>query len=449
VEEAVDHQYVYDLWMTNGCNAPNGAAIGFARSADRGRQFGPSAVVPGSFSSTNPYSSSWDPALAIAPNGTVYASFMFYNADTNATSPVVAASFDHGKTFSQISALPVPPSTDPLGNWGDRDFIAVARNGTIYVTWDYGPSFSEIQFLCSPTGSCAFAAGDNNAVIQKSTDGGKTWTAVHSVSPGFPLGGVFAAPLLVQPDGTIDALYLGHHTDPSTLAFSPGGEYFTRSSDGGQTWSAPVQVGPGAGTVALTEWWIDDNIATDQAGNLYATWDTQTATTDIGWLSYSTNGGRSWSDPIRVTPDQGDSEELVAAVGARPGVAYVAWQTPAAAQGYATFIRPFSIHRGWLTPGPIQVSTAYGDPIIWPGDTFGIATLHGAGGSRIGPPAVLSWGSAINGNPDSQIYSSVVSLSRTASVKETAARKTLGAPLRAPATIRQSQLAFRAGGISH
>ena len=305
---------------------------------------------------------------------------MFHNADTGVSSPAVAASFDHGQTFSQVSYLPVPPSSDPQGNWGDRDYIAVAPDGTVYVTWDYGPSFSEIQFLCSPTGSCAFAAGDNNAVIQKSTDGGKTWTAVHPVSPGFPLGGVFAAPIVVQPNGTIDALYLGHHTDPNTLAFSPGAEYFTRSSDGGQTWSSPLQVGPTAGTLALTEWWIDCNIATDQAGNLYATWDTQTATTDIGWLSYSNNGGRTWSHPIRVTPDQGDSEELLAAVGARPGVAYVAWQTPAAPQGYATFIRPFSIDRGWLTPAPIQVSTAYGDPSIWPGDTIGIATLHDGGG---------------------------------------------------------------------
>src|SRR5262249_5270155 len=158
-------------WMTNGCDAPNGAAIGFARSTDGGRQFGPSVAVPGSFSSTNPDSRSWDPALAVAPNGTVYASFMFYNAETNVLAPAVAASVDHGKTFSRVATLRVPPSTDRLGNWGDRDFIAVAGDGTVYVTWDYGPSFSEIQFLCNPTApagefGCAFAAGDNNAVIQ-------------------------------------------------------------------------------------------------------------------------------------------------------------------------------------------------------------------------------------------------------------------------------------------
>jgi hypothetical protein len=205
-------------------------------------------------------------------------------------------------------------------------------------------------------------------------------------------------------------LYWGHPTDPRTLALSSGGEYFTRSRDGGRTWSAPVQVGSGAGTIALPTWWIDGDIATDQAGNLYATWDTQSATTGIGWLSYSANGGATWSTPLRVTPAQGNSEQLVEVVGARPGTAYVAWQTPAAPQGYATYIRPFSIDHGWLAPAPTQVSTQYGDPTLWPGDTFGIATIDTAAQTPIGPTAVLSWGSAVNGQPASEIFSSIVSL---------------------------------------
>jgi hypothetical protein len=370
---------------------------------------------------------------------------MFFNADTEATYPVVAASFDHGKTFSQVSALPVPPFTDPQGNWGDRDFIAVAPNGTVYVTWDFGPSSSEVQYICSPTGSCAFAAGDFNIVVQKSTNGGRSWTPVHRVSPGFPIGGADIAPIVAQPDGTLDVLYQRYPTDPSTLALSPGGEYFTRSRDGGRTWSPPVPVGPQAGTESLAEWWIDSDVATDQAGNLYATWDTQSATTDIGWIAYSTDGGGTWSNPVRVTPDRGDSEQLMEVVGARPGTAYVAWQTPAAPSGYATYIRPFSIRRGWLTSAPTQVSTQYGDPTIWPGDTFGIATLDGRGRTRIGPPAVLSWGSAISGSPDSQIYSSVVSFSPLAS------RRVMAPATRAPLGLHVpiSQPPFRARGRIH
>ena len=53
-------RYVYDVWI--GC-----AGIGFARSTDGGLHFGRAVRVPGS------QGPSWDPAIAVAPNGTVYA----------------------------------------------------------------------------------------------------------------------------------------------------------------------------------------------------------------------------------------------------------------------------------------------------------------------------------------------------------------------------------------
>src|SRR5947208_8113503 len=44
---------------------------------------------------------SWDPAITVAPNGTVYAAFMI--ARGGEWYPVVAASFDHGATFLQVT----------------------------------------------------------------------------------------------------------------------------------------------------------------------------------------------------------------------------------------------------------------------------------------------------------------------------------------------------------
>jgi hypothetical protein len=92
-----------------------------------------------------------------------------------------------------------------------------------------------------------------------------------------------------------------------------GSELFTSSSDGGKTWSPAVEVGGSAGTISDTEWWIDGDLSKDRAGNLYATWDTQSASgdSDIGWLSYSTDRGLSWSAPIRVTPDQDNAVHIV------------------------------------------------------------------------------------------------------------------------------------------
>ena len=401
VEEALSGSNVYVEWI--GCGG-----IGFARSTDGGRVFGPSITLPGSqntsCSSSGCTNFSWDPAITVSRTGLVYATFM-HRTDT-LSAPVVDVSSDQGRTFPQSVSLPVPATSDPNGNWGDRDFVAVAPSGTVYVTWDYGPSASALKFVCSPIGSCSFTAGDLNAVLQTSTDGGKTWSAVAPISPHFPLGGADLAPILVQPNGTIDVLFQAFPTQATTDALSPGHEYFTRSRDGGATWSTPIKLGPSAGTVSLTEWWIDGALGTDSAGNLYATWDTQSAHHDIGWLVSSTKGGSQWSRPIRVTSPTIDTEQLVEPVGVGRGLADVAWQTPTP-KGYATFVRTYSIAHGWLQPSALRVSPAFGNSSVWPGDTFGIAAVPGGRLGSHGSPIVLTWGSALRARTD-QIYAATV-----------------------------------------
>jgi hypothetical protein len=379
-------RYVYDLWI--GCGG-----IGFARSTDGGLRFGPSVTAPGSAGA------SWDPAIAVGPGGTVYISFM--HAAHHQMYPVVDASFDHGVSFPQVSPL-LPPKQ---GNWGDRDFIAVSQQGWVYVTWDYGPSAALVKLLCSTAGSCAYKAGDLNAVIQRSVDGGRTWGPITPVGPRFPRNGGYSAPVLAGPNDQVDVLSWGHHVSkPPSYALHPGHELFSSSADGGTSWPAhPVEVGPSAGPIALPTWWIDGDLGRDQGGNLYATWDTQTPAGDIGWLSFSTDGGRSWSSPVRVTPGHDTAVHIVEVLGGPAGVAYVDWQTDASPAGYATYLRPYSLSQGWLGPA-IRVSGKFGNARIWPGDTFGIAPL--SGGTRL----VLSWGSAIPPHKSSQIYAAVVSV---------------------------------------
>jgi hypothetical protein len=71
-EQAVDYPYVYETWI--GCGG-----TGFARSTDGGRSFGHPLRIPGS--AGHGYwrigcdylpTSGWDPAVAVAPDGTVY-----------------------------------------------------------------------------------------------------------------------------------------------------------------------------------------------------------------------------------------------------------------------------------------------------------------------------------------------------------------------------------------
>jgi hypothetical protein len=378
VEQAADPAlgYVYETWM--GCKG-----IAFARSTDGGRTFGTPISVPGSVGSNV---NSWDPAVAVAPDGTVYAAFMI--AKSGQWYPVVAASFDHGATFPQVSSL-LPPDAK---NWGDRDFIAVGPAGTVYVTWDYGPERTSVTFICATNGSCAFATGDLNVVLQKSTDHGRTWSPMSHISPGFPASGGDSAPLVVQPDGRIDVLYQGYQiTNTATYAMNPAHSYFTYSTDQGDTWSQPVAVGPEGGTMSLDEWWIDGDIAMDSGGNLYATWDTQGTNSDgsandVGWLSYSVDDGTTWSAPIQAPADRLAVPHIMEVTGGGAGTAYVGWLSDSNPLGYAQYLRAFSVTRGWLS-APVQISSQFGDSSVWPGDTFGISSLSA---DRI----VLSWGSA-------------------------------------------------------
>jgi hypothetical protein len=377
VEQAVDYPYVYEAWI--GCGG-----IGFARSADGGRSFGHPLRVPDSaghgiwrIGPAYLHTSGWDPAVTVAPDGTVYVSYMTRRRPY--MHPVVAASTDHGASFTRVAQ--VMPPAQPKINWGDRGFIAVARDGTIYLTWTYGQSARQIL-----TGH-----GHAGVVMQKSADGGRTWSRIAPVSPRYL--GYAIAHLLVEPSGRVDVLmWAGHH------------DYFTSSADGGRSWSHPVAVQPGAGRIdSPPVYWIDTALGIDAAGTLYATWDTQRPGGDIGWVSYSTNHGRTWSAAHRVTPDHDNAGHLMAVAGGQPGIAYLGWLSPHARRGFAQYLRPFSVRRGWLS-APVRVSRKFGAPAVWPGDTIGISVLPRGHGR---PRVMVSWGSAVS-RQSSQIWAASV-----------------------------------------
>jgi hypothetical protein len=370
VEQAVDsvRDYVYEAWI--GCNG-----IGFARSTDGGIHFKRPIRLRQS-------GGGWDPSLAVAADGTVYASFMVTRRGRSL--PVVLSSADHGASF-RIAAFLTPRRS---GNWGDREFIAAGADRSVYVTWDYGPSDANVKLRCYSFGSCAITGGQLDIVMQSSTDGGRTFGPMVHVSPHFPGGGADSAPLLVEPSGRIDVLYARYQViGRRTQTLGPGYSYFVSSLDGGRTWTKPVVVGRSAGTLSPAGWWIDGALGIDPAGNLYATWDTASRTHDIGWLAYSSDHGVTWSRPIRVSPDSAKVPHIVQVAGGPAGIAYVAWLSHRPRRGYAEYLRTFSITRGWLSP-PQRITRRFGARGVWPGDTFGISTTSPG-------EVVLSWGSAI------------------------------------------------------
>jgi hypothetical protein len=397
VESAVDptNGYIYEEWI--GCNG-----IGFARSTDGGATFSTPITVLGSNDSSQGFS--WDPAIAVSNTGIVYAAFMHSSSGSNPGGgrPVVAISNDHGASFSQV----VNVSTFNVTEFSDRDFIAVSQNGTIYVTWDYGPNGSLVSTTCPLGGSCYFNKGDFNIVISRSTDGGLTWSAPVPVSPNYPNGGAVSGPLIVEPDGQIDVLF-EDYTIGADHTLGPGYNYFTTSNDGGRTWTNAILVGGGNGRyLSNTEWWIDGDLSRDNSGTLYASFDTPNSTAEDAWLTYSNNDGKSWANPIEL--NKGISSDL----NIMPGVAgsnnssvYVAWMANDSF-GWHTYFQVYS-NRLVALSKPILVSNLAGIRNVWGGDTLGLSSLRGDNG------AFLSWGygvysSGSSSNALSEIFSSTL-----------------------------------------
>jgi hypothetical protein len=385
ISEAVDQKRHLVYQEFEGCDHDNG--IGFARSTNGGVSYTRPVALPGS-------NNGWDPWLAVAPDSTLYAGFM--NTINHTTYPIIDVSHDFGRTFVVERSL--KPTHDR--DWGDADYLAVGSNGTLYVAWGYGPTNSDVKNKCSPTGSCWSTNGDLNVVVQSSTDDAKTFTPMSVVNPGYPDGGAIEGDVTVAPDGAIDVLYQDYAVvNKRTLRLAHGHEFFTTSHNGGKGWSKPLEVGASAGQITINEWWNDGSIATDSSGDLYATWDTQgrlgKQNTDIAWVSFSKNGGEKWSAPIQAIPGHQDVPHITQVTGAGSGRAYVACLSSNDPRGYALYLRTLSISADgttgrWLS-NATRISRQFGNPNVFPGDTFGITTFSPTS-------LVMSWGSAVPGS---------------------------------------------------
>lgn len=109
-------------------------------------------------------------------------------------------------------------------------------------------------------------------------------------------------------------------------------------------------------------------------------------TRDTGWLSFSADHGAHWPAPRQAPADRLSVPRIMEVAAGAPGAAYAGWLPDASPEGCAQYLRPFSISRGWLS-APVRISSEFGGPAVWPGDTFGISALTPR-------QIVLSWGSA-------------------------------------------------------
>ncbi len=110
---------------------------------------------------------------------------------------------------------------------------------------------------------------------------------------------------------------------------SHGGEiYFARSTDGGESFDAPLNLsdspaGAGKGRTSPERWHNGSlDMATGPDGHIYASW------TDYEgplWVSRSTDGGQSFDEPVQVAGDDDDPTRSPSLATGGNGDVYVAW----------------------------------------------------------------------------------------------------------------------------
>jgi len=330
--------YVYLLTTRYGVVPPGCTShcptpfIALTTSSDGGSTFGPQVPLCLCLGVKAQY----DPVIEVVPDsGAVYAALL--NGDRhNGFSTSFTKSTDHGRTWS----APV----HVFGNvaWTDKPEIVTSASGKdVYVSWngpqggdlyvgqshDYGATWTQQQLSDSKRYYYAYDArvlGDGTVVFSESSvlysgaknvdgevwhhavisrDDGATWED-HVVAK-VPVGEACVA------EGCKPDFYVGQTSVVSdapahlvlayegpTVALGPQRVYVATSSDGGRAWSAGVALSV-AGENAT-----GPRLASSGAGNVRL-WYLQTAGGDNPdawnvWYRSSSNGGRSWSSPVKL-----------------------------------------------------------------------------------------------------------------------------------------------------
>jgi hypothetical protein len=238
------------------------------------------------------YDAGGDPSVAFDSQGHVfYAGLGFNRTSAPNTVAVNKGTFDGSGNLTWSQPTFINPTTSP-STLNDKEWIAVDSHAgspfqdRIYVTWT--------RFLFN---------AHNGSYVQSpiafvsSSDGGATFTTPKLIS-GNVLYGQGSRPV-VGPDGTLYVFW-----DGSTRLATFDSTWMVKSTDGGATWSHPLAVAPLIDSSPLhdTAFRVNSYPAAAAApnGDLYATWTTVIGGASTAVYSKSTDGGATWSAPTRV-----------------------------------------------------------------------------------------------------------------------------------------------------
>lgn len=235
------------------------------------------------------------PDVAFAPDGTLYVVYVNLQGPGNRPDNMwVAKSTDGGLTLS-----------DPVLVAGALSFqarIAVDPGGVVHLTW----------LRVADVAPYAIVGYPSPVVTSRSSDGGATWSAPVEVSDPDRMR-VGAASPVIDSAGNLVILYQDFKDDSrdyQNLEGPPWSEPFalvvTKSTDGGVTFSKGVEVDSDVLPLKRFLVFLPEfpSIAAGDDESLYVAWaDGRNDDLDV-FLRRSTDGGRTWTGPVRVNDNR-------------------------------------------------------------------------------------------------------------------------------------------------
>jgi len=168
------------------------------------------------------------------------------------------------------------------------------------------------------TGSLFISEG-----VYVTTDGGITWggSDTMSLANGTPVPNQGGDPgILIDKDGRFIQTHLG---------FTTSGMFGNYSTDNGASWSSNFTIASGSQDKNLAG--TDDSPTSPFYGRSYCVWSLFTASAPPIDVSYTTNGGVSWSTPQQInTPPSGHYSQGCDIRTGPNGEVYVVWAAPIA-----------------------------------------------------------------------------------------------------------------------
>ncbi|MCX6667835.1 MAG: DUF2341 domain-containing protein [Euryarchaeota archaeon] len=213
-------------------------------------------------------------------DGTLYAIYRYKLAGGTTTTGWnnirFAKSTDNGVSWSYVN---ITASTAYAQNYPS---IAINSTGGLHIVWDGGVSSA-------------------TALIREihSSDGGATWTSPVTVSGPYTTRAQNVPSIAIDSNDNMYVVWYGGNQATANTQIR-----FSKSTNGGTTWSAPTNITTSIGATYYLQQY--PSIAIDNSNNLYVVWNGRYSGASPGSLyhirfSKSTNGGTTWSAATNIS----------------------------------------------------------------------------------------------------------------------------------------------------